>query len=258
MQTETGDIRRKSFDIFPAVSVPDLFMRRVIDNANRTLFDPKEVRERIGKKLEDQTGEEFETMYEYLEKRADLRLKETVPAKELFKKLLKTVVETGMPYIFFRDTVNRLNPNKHAGMVYSTQLCTEICQNTSAAEFKEEVVDADGSVAIRYTPGETVVCNLASINVAKVYTPEKIKKIIPIAMRILDNVITLNYYPVKEAELTAMKYRSVGLGFLGLAEHLATNHMMYDGGFSRDYVDKLFEQYAFSTLQASTDLAQER
>jgi ribonucleoside-diphosphate reductase alpha chain len=155
-------------------------------------------------------------------------MREVVPAKELFKKILKTVVETGMPYLFFRDTVNRVNPNKHVGMVYSTQLCTEICQNTTPATFVEEVDEADGTIAIRYKPGESVVCNLASVNVAKVFTPEEIAKIIPIAMRILDNVITLNFYPIKESELTAKKYRSVGLGFLGLAEHLATHHMMYD------------------------------
>jgi ribonucleoside-diphosphate reductase alpha chain len=98
-------------------------------------------------------------------------------------------------------------------MVYSTQLCVEICQNTSTAKFIEEQIE-DGKIVIRYEPGDTVVCNLASINVAKVNTDKDIKKIFPIAMRILDNVITLNYYPIKEAELTAKKYRSVGLGFL--------------------------------------------
>jgi ribonucleoside-diphosphate reductase alpha chain len=121
---------------------------------------------------------------------------------------LKATVETGMPYAFFRDTVNALNPNKHAGNVYSTQLCVEICQNTSTSKFVEEELE-DGNIVIKYEPGDSVVCNLASINVAKVNTDEEIKKVIPVAMRVLDNVIDLNFYPIKEAEKTAKKYRSV-------------------------------------------------
>lgn len=213
LQTETGDIRKKSFDIFPAISVPDIFMQRVIENRHRTLFDPKEIEEKTGKKLQDMFGETFSIEYEKLEQRDDIRLKQTISAKELFKKFLKAVVETGMPYVFFRDTVNRLNPNNHKGNIYSTQLCTEICQNTSPSKFIEEI-EEDGTVSIKYTAGDTVVCNLASINIAKVHTPEEIAKVLPIAMRVLDNVITLNFFPIKEAELTAKKYRSVGLGFL--------------------------------------------
>ena len=257
LQTETGDIRKKSFDIFPAISVPDIFMQRVIENRHRTLFDPKEIEEKTGKKLQDMFGETFSIEYEKLEQRDDIRLKQTISAKELFKKFLKAVVETGMPYVFFRDTVNRLNPNNHKGNIYSTQLCTEICQNTSPSKFIEEI-EEDGTVSIKYTAGDTVVCNLASINIAKVHTPEEIAKVLPIAMRVLDNVITLNFFPIKEAELTAKKYRSVGLGFLWLAEYLATNNMMYESAFARDHIDKLFEQYAYTTLQASMQLAQER
>jgi len=196
-------------------------------------------------------------MYETLEARDDIRLKQTISAKELFKTFLKTVVETGMPYTFFRDTVNKANPNNHVGNIYSSQLCTEIAQNTSPSQFIEEV-EENGNISIKYKPGDSVVCNLASINMAKVHTPEEIKQVIPVAMRVLDNVITLNYYPIKEAELTAMKYRSVGLGFMGLAEYLATNNMMYESAFAREHVDKLFELYAYTTLKSSVELAQER
>lgn len=257
LQTETGDIRRKAFDVFPAVSIPDIFMERLQNNEEFTLFDPKEVTEKTGKKMQDYYGDEFKKLYLELESRTDLELAEKVNAKELFKKFLKTVVETGMPYTFFRDTVNKANPNKHAWMVYSTQLCVEICQNTSTAKFIEEQIE-DGKIVIRYEPGDTVVCNLASINVAKVNTEKEIKKVFPIAMRILDNVITLNYYPIKEAELTAKKYRSVGLGFLWLAEHLATSKLNYDSLEAREYTDKLFEKYAYATLKASNELAEER
>ncbi len=257
LQTETGDIRRKAFDVFPAVAMPDLFMKRVQENGKWTLFDPKEITDKTGKRIQNFFGDEFEAFYIECENNPKLELKEEVSAKDLFKKFLKTTVETGMPYVFYRDTVNKLNPNKHAWNVYSTQLCVEICQNTSPSKFVEETLE-DGQIVIKYLPGDTVVCNLASINVAKVNTDSDIKKIIPVAMRILDNVIDLNFYPIKEAELTAKKYRSVGLGFLWLAEYLAVNKLAYDTQEARTVVDKLFEKYSFATLKASNEIAKER
>ncbi|MFA5993915.1 MAG: ribonucleoside-diphosphate reductase subunit alpha [Parcubacteria group bacterium] len=257
LQTETGDIRSKAFDVFPAVSIPDLFMRRLQNNEEIMLFDPHEIQSIYGKCLQDSFNKDFEEFYQLLEKDDRLKMKKKVSAKELFKKFLKVVVETGMPYVFFRDTVNRLNPNQHAGNIYSSQLCTEICQNTSASKFVEEALE-DGKILIKYEPGDTVVCNLASINVAKVNDIETIRKIIPIAMRILDNVITLNYYPIQEAKRTALRYRSVGLGYLGLAEYLATQKIAYDSPEARLAADKLFSQYAYATYRASVDLASER
>ncbi len=257
LQTETGDIRSKSFDVFPAVTFPDLFMQRVANNESWTLFDPKEVEDVTGKKLQDYFGEEFEKFYIECENNDKLELKEKTSAKELFKTYMKTVVETGMPYAFFRDTVNELNPNKHAWNVYSSQLCVEICQNTSPSKFIEEELE-DGKIVIKYEAWDSVVCNLASINVAKVNTDEQIKKIIPIAMRVLDNVIDLNFYPIKEAEKTAKKYRSVWLWFLGLAEYLATHKLAYDSKEAREEVDKLFEKYAYEALKSSNLLAKER
>jgi len=258
LQTETGDIRRKSFDVFPAVSIPDLFMKRVDENAEWTLFDPKEIKDTLGETLQDKFGEEFEKFYIKCEKDDRLELKVKTSAKDLFKKFLKATVETGMPYVFFRDTVNRLNPNKHAGNIYSTQLCTEICQNTKAPEFVAEEIDEAGNIAIKYKPGETVVCNLASINIAKVNSDTVIEDVTEVTMRVLDNVITLNYYPIKEAELTAMKYRSVGLGFLGLAEYLAVNKLSYETPEAREVVDKMMEKFAYETIKASNVLAKER
>lgn len=257
LQTETGDIRSKAFDIFPAVSIPDLFMKRLEEGGEWSLFDPHEVRSFYGKSLQDFFNEGFNAFYLELEKDERLIMKKTVPAKDLFKKFLKTTVETGMPYVFFRDTVNRLNPNKHAGNIYSTQLCTEICQNTSASKFIEETIE-DGKIMIKYEPGDLVVCNLASINVATVYEPSVIADVFPVVMRILDNVITLNYYPIKEAERTAGRYRSVGLGYLGLAEYLATRKIAYDSPEAREEVDRLFERYTFHTYRASVDIAKER
>jgi ribonucleoside-diphosphate reductase alpha chain len=211
----------------------------------------------MGNRLQDHFGSEFDHFYEELERDERLTMKKTTKAKELFKKFLKTTVETGMPYVFFRDTVNRLNPNKHAGNIYSTQLCTEICQNTSASKFTEETIE-DGKIVLRYEPGDLVVCNLASINIATVNEPRVIADVFPVLMRILDNVITLNYYPIKEAERTALRYRSVGVGYLGLAEYLATRKIAYDTEEARAETDRLFERYAFHTYRSSVDLAQER
>jgi ribonucleoside-diphosphate reductase alpha chain len=257
LQTETGDIRSKAFDIFPAISVPDLFMERVQNDGEWTLVDPYEVYKKYGKKIQDQFGEDFEKFYHVVEKDDALRMRKMIKARELFKKFMKTAVETGMPYVFFRDTINAVNPNKHAGNIYSTQLCTEICQNTSPTKFIEEKIE-DGVIIIRYEPGDLVVCNLASINVAKVHEEEVIADVIPTTMRLLDNVITLNFYPIKEAERTALRYRSVGLGFLGLAEYLAVRHIAYDTSEARETVDRLFEQYTYHTYRASADLAIER
>jgi len=257
LQTETWDIRAKAFDVFPAVTFPDLFMQRVANNENWTLFDPKEIEDKTGKRLQDHFWEDFEKFYVECENNSKLELKDVVNAKELFKTYMKTAVETGMPYAFFRDTVNNVNPNKHAWNVYSTQLCVEICQNTSPSKFIEEKLE-DWIVRIEYKAWDSVVCNLASINIAKVNTTEKIKKIIPIAMRLLDNVIDLNFYPIKEAENTAKKYRSVWLWFLWLAEYLAVNKLAYDSKKAREVVDELFEKYAYHTLKSSNKLALER
>lgn len=257
LQTETGDIRSKAFDIFPALSIPDIFMRRVETNSQWTLFDPHEIVTRKGCRLEDCYGEQFDLLYEECEKDPHIKARTTIAAKDLMKRFLKTAVETGMPYIFFRDTVNEVNPNKHAGMVYSTQLCTEICQNTTDAKFIEESAH-NSEISLRYTPGESVVCNLASINMAKVNSNAEMAEVLPIALRVLDNVITLNFYPIKESELTSARYRSVGLGFMGLAEYLACQGLNYDSQAARDHIDELFEKYALATLKASNDLARER
>ncbi len=257
LQTETGDIRNKAFDIFPAVSIPDIFMRRVKADEKWTIFDPHEIEKVYGKRLQDYFGKDFDEFYERLEKSKKLENKRVVRAKELFVKYLKVVVETGMPYVFFRDLVNKKNPNSHVGNIYSTQLCTEICQNTSPSKFIEEKFE-DGTIEISYEVGDTVVCNLASINVAKVNTNDVMKKVFPVMERALDNVISLNYYPIEEARQTALKYRSIGIGYLGLAEYLAVNHLHYDSEKARAEVDKLFERYAYHTYRASVDLAKER
>ena len=257
LQTETWDIRRKAFDIFPSVSIPDLFMKRVENDSDFTLFDPKEINDITWKSIQDYFWDEFEKFYLECEKNPKLELKEKVKAKDLLKRFMKSTVETGMPYVFYRDTVNKLNPNKHVWNIYSSQLCTEICQNTSASKFIEESIEW-WKVVIKYEPGDSVVCNLASINIAKVNTDDDIKKVTPIVMKILDNVIELNYYPIKEAYITAKKYRSVWVWFLWLAEYLAVNKLAYDTKEAREKVDNIMEKFAYYTFKSSNELAKER
>lgn len=257
MQTETGDIRAKVFDIFPSVSIPDLFMQRVEEDGDWTLMDPHEVMTVYGRRIEDSFEHDFEIFYTDAEKNEKLKLNKVVKAKDLFKTFLKSTVETGMPYVFFRDTVNRLNPNKHSGNIYSTQLCTEICQNSSPTEFIEETLE-DNKVSITYKAGDTVTCNIASINVAKVYTKEAMAETVPVIMRILDNVVTITKYPLREAEQTSLRYRPVALWYLGLAEYLATHSLAYDSAEAREVADKMFEEFAWHVYRASIDLARER
>lgn len=257
LQTETGDIRSKAFDVFPAIAVPDIFMRRVEANESWTLFDPHEVKMIYGISLEDHFGAEFDAFYEKLEKDDRITLKKEISAKDLFKKFLKTAVETGMPYVFYRDTVNKHNANRHAGNIYSTQLCTEICQNSSPSKFIDETLEWD-ELSIKYQPGDLVTCNLASINIAKVHDRETIARVIPLVMRALDNVISLNLYPIKEAERTAHRYRPVALGYLGFAEYLATNGYAYDSEKARQHADDLFEVFALEVFKSSIAIAGER
>jgi len=183
-------------------------MRRVESDKQWTLFCPKQVEDVYGRRLQDSFGDEFVEFYEELEQCPKMTLKQTVSAKELFKTYLKSTVETGMPYAFYRDTVNSLNPNKHAGSIYCSNLCTEIAQNQSENTFIIEE-EQDGVISTKIKSGDTVICNLASINVGKVNTPEAIERVVPIAMRTLDNVINLNAYPLQEAKISAEKYRAV-------------------------------------------------
>ena len=257
MQTESGDIRSKAFDLFPAISVPDLFMKRVEEDGDWTLMDPHEVMTIYGRRIEDSFDTDFEIFYTDAEKNPKLKLGKVIKAKDLFKTFLKSTVETGMPYVFFRDTVNRLNPNKHAGSIYSTQLCTEICQNSSPTEYIEETLE-NGEVNIKYKAGDTVTCNIASINVAKVNTTEGMKETVPVMMRILDNVVSITKYPLKEAERTSLRYRPVALGYLGLAEYFATHLIAYDSEEARAIADKMFEEFAWHVYRTSIDLAKER
>ena len=264
LRTNNGDDRRKAHDIFPAISIPDIFMERLINRQDFSLFDPHEVEKLMGFSLEDyydkdEKHKEFSERYKLCEN--DNRLaKITVPALDIMKKIMKSAVETGTPFIFFRDTVNRANPNSHAGMIYGSNLCHEIAQNMSETKFvSEEIVTEDGKSKIVTTveSGDMVTCNLNSINLGNVAFDE-LKENVPLQIRMLDNVITLNMFPVADAEVTSLKYRAVGLGVSGYHHYLAKNAIAWENEKHIEEADRLFEEIAYNAIKASMELAKEK
>jgi ribonucleoside-diphosphate reductase alpha chain len=260
VKTNVGDERKKAHDIHPAISIPDLFMKRLKNRQKWTLFDPyycKNVKD--GKNLEDFYGQEFEELYERLERELPPNTKKEVDAFELWKRLLTVIFETGEPYIFFRDTTNRLNPNKHCGMIYSSNLCHEIVQNMSVTTHIEEHCDPEtGIITHKKKSGDVVVCNLGSINLGKVYTKEDLERVVPILVRMLDNVISINYYAIKEAEYTNQRYRAIGIGVSNYHYCLVKNGIQWESEEHLRFVNALFERIAYYAIKGSMQLAKER
>lgn len=263
LRTNNGDDRRKAHDIFPALSIPDLFMERLETRQDWSLFDPYQIKKVMGYHLEDFYDEEKggEFTKRYLECESNEKLERlTVPALEIMKKIMKSAVETGTPFLFYRDTVNRANPNKHAGMIYASNLCHEIAQNVSESEFMEEVVETVGDhkeVVRRLKSGDMVTCNLNSVNLGRVKL-EELEETIPLQIRMLDNVITLNQTPVAEARVTSDKYRAIGLGTSGYHHYLVNNHIAWESEEHLAEADRLFEELAYQAIRASMELAREK
>lgn len=263
LKTNNGDDRRKAHDIFTSVSIPDIFMKRLLNRENWSLFDPYMIQKVMGYKLEDYFDDKDNKEFtkRYLECEANENLpRDTVSCLDVMKKIMKSAVETGAPFIFFRDTVNSANPNKHKGMIYSSNLCHEIAQNMSESELiSEEVTDKNGfsEVVSRVKSGDMVTCNLNSINLSKV-SREELKESIPLQIRMLDNVISLNRLPVKESAITSDKYRAIGLGTSGYHQYLANNKIKWESEEHIKEVDCLFEDIAYEAIKASMELAKEK
>ena len=259
VKTNVGDERKKAHDIHPAIAIPDLFMKRLKNRQKWTLLDPyycKNVKD--GKNLEDFYGEEFERLYEKLERELPAHAKKEVDAFELWKRLLTVIFETGEPYIFFRDTANRLNPNKHCGMVYSSNLCHEIVQNMSTTIHIEDTLTEDGIIVHKKKAGDVVVCNLGSVNLGKVYTKEDMERVVPLLVRMLDNVISMNFYAIKEAEWTNKRYRSIGIGVSNYHYCLVKHGIQWESEEHLEFADALFERLAYYAIKGSMQLAKER
>ena len=241
LRKNTGDERRRTHDMNTANWVPDLFMKRVEQDKNWTLFSPGETPE-----LHDLIGKEFEAKYEEYERKAEageMDQAKSIPAKELWRKMLTMLFETGHPWITFKDSCNLRSPQQHTGVIHSSNLCTEITLNTSADEI--------------------AVCNLGSVNLARhmkdgALDEEKVKQTVSTAIRMLDNVININYYSVDTAKNSNLKHRPIGLGMMGFQDALYEQNIAYCSDEAVNFADKSMELISYCAIGASSDLAKER
>ena len=242
LRKNTGDERRRTHDMNTANWVPDLFMKRVEQDKEWTLFSPGETPE-----LHDLIGKEFEEKYKEYEKKAmngEIDQHKSVPAKELWRKMLTMLFETGHPWITFKDSCNLRSPQQHSGVVHSSNLCTEITLNTSAND-------------------EIAVCNLGSVNLANhmkdgSLDERKIKQTVSTAIRMLDNVININYYSVDTAKNSNLKHRPIGLGLMGFQDALYIQNIPYCSDEAVEFADRSMELISYNAIYASTELAKER
>ena len=264
LRTNNGDDRMKAHDIFPAICYPDLFWKMAEEdmNQNWSLFCPNEIMRIKGYCLEDCYGEEWER--KYLDCVNDQRLsRRVISIKDIVRLILRSAVETGTPFTFNRDTVNRANPNGHKGMIYCSNLCTEIAQNMAPIETVSkgvETKDGDTVVVTTTRPGEFVVCNLASLSLGRLplEDEEKMREKVATVVRALDNVINLNFYPVPYAQLTNQRYRSIGLGISGYHHALAKRRIKWESEEHLEFMDKVFETINRAAILASSNLAKEK
>jgi ribonucleoside-diphosphate reductase alpha chain len=264
LRTNNGDDRMKAHDIFPAVCYPDLFWRMAKEDLNKPwhLFCPHEIMTLKGYCLEDYYGEEWEKRY--LDCVNDPRLsRRTISIKDIVRLVLRSAVETGTPFTFNRDTVNRANPNTHRGMIYCSNLCTEIAQNMSAIEhLSTEIRTTDGDTVVVDTvkPGDFVVCNLASLSLGHLPLEDEtqMREKVATVVRALDNVIDLNFYPVPYAKITNRHYRSIGLGVSGYHHALAIRGIRWESDEHLAFMDEVFERINYAAIEASAELAREK
>src|SRR5699024_1648564 len=181
-----------------------------------------------------------------------------VPAIDIMKRILKSQLESGTPFMFYRDEVNRMNPNSHKGMIYCSNLCTEITQNQSPTKLVDEIVEQDSTIVKKYEPGDYVVCNLSSIHLANAVRDNVLERLITIQVRMLDNVIDINTLPIQQATLTNQKYRAIGLGTFGWHHLLALEKIAWESDEAVSYADALYEKIAYITIQKSMELSKEK
>ncbi|MDK2061849.1 ribonucleoside-diphosphate reductase subunit alpha [Aliarcobacter butzleri] len=288
LKKNSGEERRRAHDLFPALWISDLFMERVMEDSYWTLFDPYEVRD-----LSETFGDEFKAKYVAYENDETIT-KDRMKAKDLWKKILTSYFEVGSPFLCWKDTANRTNPNSHVGHIRSSNLCTEIFQNTNPNHYKIKLEFEDGTVSTyeesdlvvvdggvtkkankvsaldsvngkrvfivekEKIDGDTAVCNLASINLSKINTKEDIERVVPTAIRMLDNVIDLNFYPLRKVKATNLKSRSIGLGVMGEAEMLAQHQLAWGSSEHFKKIDQIMEAISYNTIKSSSDLASEK
>ena len=288
LKKNSGEERRRAHDLFPSLWISDLFMKRIMEDSYWTLFDPHEVAD-----LSEVFGEEFEKRYIAYENDETIT-KDRMKAKDLWKKILTSYFESGSPFLCFKDNANRANPNGHVGHIRSSNLCTEIFQNTNPNYYRIKFEFEDGTTAIYdedelitvdsgitkkankvtaldsidgkqifivekdKTDGDTAVCNLASINLSRINTKEDIERVVPTAIRMLDNVIDLNFYPLRKVKATNLKSRAIGLGVMGESEMVARNQLVWGSNDHLKKIDAIMEAVSYNAIKSSSELAIEK
>jgi ribonucleoside-diphosphate reductase alpha chain len=288
LRKNSGEERRRTHDLFPALWINDLFMKRVEEDKQWTLFDPLDTPD-----LANLNGDDFKKQYEEYELDDNIT-KESTRAKDLWKKVLLSYFETGMPFLSFKDSANRSNPNAHVGHIRSSNLCTEIFQNTEPNHYDIKVIfdnqdiatydendeievdsgvvkkakkisalDSIGGKQVHIVEkekrdGKTAVCNLASINLSKINTKDDIERIMPIAIRMLDNVIDLNFYPLNKVKQTNLQSRAIGLGVMGESQMLAESGIKWGSDEHLEKVDEVMEMISYNAIKSSSNLAIEK
>ena len=264
IRTNNGDDRKKAHDVFPGLCYPNLFWKLAEEDidANWYMMCPHEIKQIKGYSLEDFYGDEWEKRYYDCvnDERIDKRV---MKVKDIVRLIIKSAAETGTPFAFYRDTANKMNPNKHKGIIYSSNLCTEIMQNMSAMDIqKAEITDEDGESVVveKIKAGDFVVCNLSSIVLGNVdvINEKEIEYVVETQIRAMDNVIDLNYYSVPYAEVTNKKYRGVGLGTSGYHHMLVNNRIHFTTDEHKEFVDKVYENINYYAIKASMKIAKEK
>lgn len=268
LKTNNGDERGKAHDVFTGVCLPDIFMEKVDAREEWYTFDARLTELILGFRLEDSFDEKkgegtFRTNYN---KAVEAAKNGTLPeiaftkfeAINIMKSILKSQLETGVPYMFYRDEVNRANANSHQGMIYASNLCTEIFQNNSPTLITKEYYTEEGTIITERQSGDFVVCNLSSINLARAVMDDVLERLIKIQVRLLDNVIDVNNLPVPQASITNGRYRSIGLGTFGWAHLLALKSIYWESEEAISYADELYEKIAYLTIKESANLAKEK
>ena len=264
LRTNNGDDRMKAHDVFPAVCYPDYFWEQARDNLEGDwyLMCPHEIKTVKGYALEDCWGEEW--TQKYLDCVHDSRIrKRVIPIKDIIRLIIKSAVETGTPFTFNRDTVNRANPNRNRGMIYCSNLCTEIAQNMDQiTQLEQSIQTIDGeTVVVTVTkPGEFVVCNLASLSLGHIDPDnrEELYSIVRSAVRALDNVIDLNFFPLPYAKINNHNYRPIGLGVSGYHHMLAKQGIPWESDAHLAFAEKVFADIHYAAICASCEIAKEK
>jgi len=288
LKKNSGEERRRAHDLFPALWINDIFMKRILADEHWTLFDPYEVSDLAGL-----TGEAFEKRYVEYENDESIT-KEQMKAKDLWKKVLTSYFESGSPFLCFKDNANRANPNDHTGFIRSSNLCTEIFQNTNPNHYlvrlemedgeiitfeEDEKVTMDSGIVKKANKisaldslngkkifivekekidGDTAVCNLASVNLSKINTKEDIARVVPTAIRMLDNVIDLNFYPLRKVKATNLKSRAIGLGVMGESQMVAESGLVWGSNDHLKKIDLIMEAVSYHAIDSSSNLATEK